>query len=109
MSRAQSPIIGLPADATNISFLLPGLLGPETRFEFDTSEQSFIRWVREHPIVQPSTQHPIRILRYTPGADQNHQITINNGYLYEWTEEDRGEHLAYDKDTGRAYYRSHTR
>lgn len=34
-------------------------------------------------------------------------ITITNGLYYEWSEEDRGVHAAFDRDSGRAYYFAH--
>lgn len=103
----------LPADATRINRYQPGAMGPNTYFEFDTSEESFLAWVgryRNAKLVNHSGPHRIyRYSAYGPNADPNDAVTIMNGLLFEWLEEDRGEHIAYDRDSGRAYYWSHTR
>ena len=112
LRRDRVPIWGLPDDATNICYYLPPPLFPNTYYEFDTSESSFLAWAQEHSRVRPDAYRPIRIYRYAiyaTDADHRSQISIESGYLFSWTEEDRGVHLAYDKDTGRAYYWSHTR
>jgi len=103
----------LPDDATRINHFQPGAFGPNTYFEFDTSEESFLDWVGEYSNVTRSDRAgPYRIYRYNaygPDADTSSEVTIMYGHLFEWTEEDRGQRIAYDKDSGRAYYWSHSR
>lgn len=112
VSRSEAPIEGLPADATNISYFLPGAFGPNTFYEFNTSEESFLEWVQSYERLKPVEQGPHKVYRcncYSPNGDDTRETTIVNGYLYEWFEEDRGKCIAFDKDTSRAYYWSRSR
>ncbi len=109
----ESVWMRLPEDATRINLFEPGAFGPNRYFEFDTSEESFLTWVREISTVEradypaPYTIH--RYTKYAPDADATYEVTIVNGHLFEWTEEDMGQYIAYDADAGRAYYWSHSR
>ena len=109
----QDTWLKLPNDASNISHFRPGTLGPITYYEFDTSEKSFVEWASKKRRVKPiPAAAPFRIRRYPaygPDADERSTVMIPNGLLYQWTEEDRGSHYAYDRDSGRAYCWSHTR
>lgn len=103
--RDQAPIRGLPPDAAKVSYHLPEpLAGPVTAYEFDTSEASFLAWSASagwptRPIVKP-----VLMLRFDMS-----RVTIERGHFYDWTEQDAGRHTAYDAETGRAYFWSHTR
>ena len=103
----------LPKGATRINHFQPVLFGANTFYEFDTSEESFLEWVKGYSNVTRSNHPaPYRIYRYHaygPDADSSHIVTISSGHLFEWTEEDRGLHIAYNKESGRAYFWSHSR
>jgi hypothetical protein len=100
---------GLPQDAKNVSYhIVPAW--PSHWYEFDTSRQSFDHWVAQNGRLLGPTVGRVRIeaFDYSAGACLG-SIEIADGVLYEWTEEDRGQHLAYDRKTGRAYYYAHSR
>lgn len=105
----------LPGDATDIHFALnPGIRNPSSYFEFTTSEAEFLAWASQQPNVERVDKAQFIIYRYSdyPGeTDDRGSIVVDDGYLFEWynpTDGDDGEHIAYDKSTGRTYYWSHT-
>ena len=104
--------LSLPSDATKINLFEPGAFGPRAFLEFNTSEESFLKWVAGFSVERADYPPPYTIYRYgpySPGADPSLEVEIYNGHLFTWSEEDRGLYIAYDKDTGRAFYRSHSR
>jgi len=104
----------LPSDASAIHFAInPGIRNPNSYFEFTTSETEFLKWARQQPNVQQVVKTHFIVYRYAgyPGdADDRGSLVVEDGYLFEWydpSDGDHGEHIAYDKATGRAYYWSH--
>ncbi len=105
----------LPGDASKIHFALnPGIRNPNSYFEFTTSETEFLQWATQQPNVARVDKAQFIVYRYSgyPGqSDDRGSIVVEDGYLFEWynpSDGDHGEHIAYDKSTGRAYYWSHT-
>ncbi|WP_413432599.1 hypothetical protein [Crateriforma spongiae] len=105
----------LPGDASDIHFAVnPGMRNPNSYFEFTTSETEFLAWAGEQPNVERLDKTQFIVYRYSsyPGVtDDRGLIVVDDGYLFEWynpTDGDHGEHIAYDKSTGRAYFWSHT-
>ncbi|WP_146462488.1 hypothetical protein [Rubripirellula tenax] len=104
----------LPDDASDIHFALnPGIRNPNSYFEFTTSETAFLAWAAHQPNVERVDKPQFIIYRYSdyPGeTDDRGSIVVDDGYLFEWynpNDGDHGEHIAYDRSTGRAYYWSH--
>ncbi len=108
---SEAAVSGLPSQATNIEWFLPGAFGPNRVYAFDTSLAGFQQWVaqRSRPKLTGPHTGPYEILVYdhAKGKFASHQIS--NAVAYTWSEEDRGVHMVYDQDTGRAYFHSHTR
>lgn len=103
----------LPDDASDVCYCLPVGRNPNTYFEFSTSEESFLKWVEQQPNVSKVDKSRFVVYRYSqysPDADSRGLIEVADGHLYEWydpADGDHGEHIAYDKDTGRTYYWGH--
>lgn len=101
---AEAPIANLPADAEQIEYYLPGPFDDLTYYSFRTSEESFLRWVREvhgggEPFIGSSVGfygrnagllHPAVSIRWD----------VKPGYMYSSSEFQ----LLYDSKTGRALY-----
>jgi hypothetical protein len=102
-------VAGLPSDATDIHWFLPGGSGPNYIYNFKTSRKSFEAWVSGFPDLEgPHTgRYSILVYDARTSSFENHEI--EDAIAYDWTEEDRGQYVAYDLLTGRAYYHSHTR
>jgi hypothetical protein len=105
----------LPNDATAICFASNvGLRDPNVYLEFNTSESEFLDWIERQPnVALVEEEPPFRIGRFGayPG-DENHEtsVLINDGLLFEWydpNDGDHGEHIAFDRDTGRVYCWTH--
>ena len=101
---AATPVGGLPADATNVSYHLPGAFGPVVAFEFDVPEASFHAWATSQGFTCQRIVEPHTIRRF-----DDSRAEIAKGYFYRWTEQDRGRYAAYDLEAGRAYYYAHSR
>jgi hypothetical protein len=104
----------LPNDASAIHCALnPGIRNPNSYFEFTTSESEFLNWARQQPNVEQIDKKQFIVYRYSdyPGdRDDRGSFVVEDGYLFEWydpSDGDHGEHIAYDKSTGRAYYWAH--
>ena len=112
VSRADAPISRLPENASNVSYFIPGALGPCRLYEFDTDEDSFHEWARTYS-VNLETDGYCRILRYTAylhGPETAHYADINDGILYTRVDgRDSGINIAYDRKAGRAYFFYHSR
>jgi hypothetical protein len=109
-SSLDSPLF-VPEDATDIRYIVRGAFGPNTACEFSTSKESFLIWVKhwsDMPISGPSFG-PTEIIRYDHDINRWEHREIKNAIRFDWNEEDRGIHLVFDSDTGRAYYHLHTR
>jgi hypothetical protein len=109
VSRENAPIANLPADATEIDYYLYGILGPSTQYSFNTSEPSFLEWVKQFKHVKPVEKLRFSVSDYVDLTGARVDVDIVNGYFFEYSFEDSGTHIAYDKDTGRVYYFDHSR
>ena len=103
-TRAGCPVRGLPADATQISYFLPGAGGPLTDYEFNTSPASFKAWAAKNgwplkPIIGETS-----VQRFDRSF-----ATIPSGMEYFWQKDDSSRRVIYDSSTGRAYYRYDSR
>ena len=109
----KSPIRGLPSDATNILYCLPGGPSPNTSYEFDTTEASFRSWViaQKKPVMGPIQRKRSLILRFDPASKSNDLISIQDGWISDWTgaQADEGQHMVYDIHKNRAYFWYHSR
>lgn len=108
---ADAPLSELPPDATNVRWFLPGAFGPNTAYEFTTTEVNFRRWAKD---VSPSGTTGPHLGEYTimiwdQSANLAMDRNIEDAIAYEWWEGDQGVYMAYDRATGRAYYHSHSR
>jgi hypothetical protein len=117
VSRDKAPF-GLPAKATEISFC-QGFRGT-IAYEFTIDEKGFVEWVESgigslesaaaNAPLQPITA-PYSIRRYyglTANLTGPDSITIADGLYYDWSKEDRGVYVAFDRTTCRAYYYAHS-
>jgi hypothetical protein len=103
-NASSAPIQGLPSDATAIRYRIGGAFDavPLT-YEFTISEPSFVRWATAKGMSLSASGNDI-----VGGVSGS--VSINNGLFFNrMTGDDSGEHAAYDKVSGRAYYHSHTR
>jgi hypothetical protein len=114
---AEEARLHLPEGARRVSYARGsrGLIA----YEFDTDEASFKKWV-EGGIGSPeSRQANVPLLpivgvftmqRYCFLLDRPNEpdeIEIRDGLHYTWSEEDRGVHAAFDRETNRGYFFSH--
>ncbi len=86
-------------------------MGPSFFFEFDISQEGFLEWMQsEGRKAEINGDEPFTILRFLPNDDDLDVLKIQRGYYFEeMSEPDAGIHIAYDLDSGRAYWFSHTR
>ena len=76
-------------------------------------KRAFSKWVEQQPNVSKVDKSRFVVYRYSqysPDADSRGLIEVADGHLYKWydpADGDHGEHIAYDKDTGRTYYWGH--
>lgn len=110
VSLDKSPIAGLPADASDIDYYLPGLMGRDIYFEFQTSEEEFRKWVEGYESVsfQKQATSNFKIERYSQQVKQPQMVEIDKGLLYSWTEGEKGIFIGFDANTKRAYYHTHS-
>ena len=109
-TAAEAPM-HLPPDATDITYYL-GNAYPLRCYNFKTSEAAFLEWVASFPILKRVDRTGHGLL--TPVLDANGEVRLepipeSDYILFSWSEEDRGEHAAFDRVEGRAYYYAHTR
>ena len=105
----------LPLDAKEVHFATnPGFRNPNSYFEFSTSRSNFLEWAKQQPnVVQTKEIGSFIVYRYSkyPGEnDQSGSAVVDEGLLFDWydpNDGDFGEHIAYDTQTGRAYFWSH--
>lgn len=110
LSFSDSPVV-VPENATDIAYFLPGAFGPNKVYEFTTSEPSFLGWANrwlDMPMRGPSYGRT-SVVRYDHELNRWEVREIENGILFRWNEEDRGINLVFDRQSGRAYYHSHSR
>ena len=106
----EAPLRGLPSDATDVRWCLPGAFGPNTFFDFTTTESGFRQWVADHgselrgPIYGPYSVH-----YYDHDQGRFDEVAIEDAIAHEWREEDRGVYMVYDRERKRAYFHSHSR
>lgn len=107
----EAAVGGLPPDANDVRWFLPGAFGPNMVYDFATTPQGFRRWVseRNRPKLTGPRVGPFRILVYDHANSTFAFYEITDAIAYTWSEEDRGVHMVYDRDMGRAYYHSHSR
>lgn len=106
-SREDCPIYSLPVDAADIDFYAYGYM-PNTSFSFQTTEENFHKWCGTLGDVVLQSDRSGTIFYITPDGS-GRQVSADDGIEYGWSEEDRGVHTLYDRNTGRAYFLSHTR
>ena len=104
-------VSGLPPDATDVHWFLPGAFGPNTVYEFKTTEAGYQQWVqnRRDGDLEGPTRGAFRVLRYDDATADFAWRDLKNTIAYTWNEEDRGLYMVYDLDGGRAYYWWHSR
>ena len=107
---SSCPLESLPLEATDVAYHYGGGRNPNTFYEFKIDEDDFLNWVASLPRFKDVSGETDVTYRYNQkmGSPEFHQIA--NGYVYEWThptDGDCGEHIAYDKSNGRAYYQYH--
>ena len=109
----SAPIAGLPSNAKEIQYYLPGAFGPNRIFEFKTTEEEFIKWVdRERsrdPEVGELEEKEFRMLRYSPSKNNLDWVEVNDGLYSSWYYTDQGKYFGFDRSTSKAYFWSHTR
>ena len=112
-TRAEAPI-SLPDGASDVSYYLPEPFGPNLAFEFSISEEGFRKWAEEEEwSLKEIGDEPVTIYRYAAFAhiaETEHEASVTNGLHYRYYDEpDAGIHVVYDRQRGRAYFRSQTR
>lgn len=109
----SAPISGLPSNATEIQYYLPGAFGPNRIFEFKTTEEEFLKWVEraraKDPKVGEIEEKEFRMLRYSPSEDSLERVEIKDGLYSSWYYTDQGKYFGFDRSTSKAYFWSHTR
>ncbi len=122
IGESVSRVDWLPEEATNVSFYRSYM---NTAYEFDISERGFRDWSRWE--LEEITE-PVRIPRYlaysTPPAQEprdptseeieafaweqsNRAATIKNGLYYGYLQDNGGGiWVGYDRESGRAFYKS---
>ncbi|WP_269537474.1 hypothetical protein [Cerasicoccus fimbriatus] len=111
---AEAAIIsGLPTNATEIQYYLPGAFGPNRVYEFKTTEEEFIKWVERERSKDPNVGEievrGFRMLRYSPSKESLDWVVIDNGLYSSWHYTDQGKYFGFDRSTLKAYFWSHTR
>ena len=110
VARQESEYRNVPDDASNIDYFIPGAFGPSLFVEFDCSEDSFLQWAKGFSDVRPVSERPYRVDAYEDYSTwKREEVIINDGHVFEWTFEDQGQYICYDRQTGRGYYHSHSR
>lgn len=110
-TAAGAPKLGLPADATDVRWYLAGAFQPNTTYDFATSRASFDQWAKAYdvrPLVGPRHGSSL-VLAYDPATRTCAFQLIDEAIAYEWSEQDRGVSLVFDRQSSRAYYNSHSR
>ena len=109
---ADAPsLVRVPKDATDITYFLPGLLGPSMYYEFNTTESGYRSWVADFrdPRTSPVQRGRFDTYRYDIKAGKSDSLLINDALYATWLDGDVGESMVYDLKTGRAYYHFHSR
>jgi hypothetical protein len=108
----------LPDSASNISYYKSYNY---TAYEFDISEEAFLRWAKDHHWNVSKIDKSITISRYNyylvqesksdPEFWEKVYVTINTGYFYQWErgQSGGGIDVAFDSATNRAYYQHNPR
>lgn len=110
-TRDGAAIRGLPSDATDIQWFLPGAFGPSKVYSFITTEEGYRQWVKDGRYCTLSGPHygPYEIEIYDHAKRSFGFHKIDDAIAFTWTEEDRGVYMVYDRGSGRAYFHSHSR
>jgi hypothetical protein len=107
--------IFVPPDATDVCYATRPTYSPNQNYEFTVSEESFMRWAKEHKYdLKEIEKKPYTILRYTFSISNTpyseRQVRIFNGLFYEiCSMSGAGIRVAYDRDRRRAYWDMATR
>jgi len=105
------PYYKIPKKAKNISYYHQ-FLGPSYYYEFDMNEPDFLAWAeeREIDVQRVHRGNPFEIYTYRTMKDGDpNALIVTDGYGYKYTEEDRGQYIAYDRARSRVYVYYHTR
>ena len=124
--RDSAPFSGLPEDATDVSYYIPGLAGRDVYLEFTSSQEGFETWKAKHEKVQPDLiavpdeNGEMKTMQFEKRATGsfriehfNHQkrkpelVEIKDGVTYAWTNGEKGLFLTFDAATNRVYYHAH--
>ena len=104
----------VPANATDVHYVLPGIGGPTTIYEFELSEPDFIAWT--DAIGFPATPigaMPAKLMNFGHlwgGLQQPTELVVTNGLIHHTRfEPDAALTIVYDRDHGKVYYHRHTR
>ena len=103
------PLEKLPNEASSVSYHYGGGRNPNTFYEFDVDEKSFLKWVEAMPRFKP-LHSELLTYRFNQSTNSPELHIFTDGFAYEWnhpTDGDQGEHIAYDKSIGRAFYQYH--
>lgn len=108
VERSKAPILGLPANATIIDFVLRPA-APVSGYSFDTDETSFVDWSERYLGLKDSREGRVSIQGIDVLSGTTTLIESLDGIAYSWSDEDRGQYTLFDRKLGRAYYFAHTR
>jgi hypothetical protein len=117
VSPKEAPVSHLPSSAGDVNYALPGLFGSNKYYEFTVSEWAFRNWANSQGwSIEPIPGDGIRIMhgQHLWGQESKHgrdyDVHIEKGWHYdEQWEADAAMHVAYNTETGRAYFYSHSR
>lgn len=103
----------LPSEAKDVNYYARWLM-PNRCYDFAIGEDGFLGWARSRGFAPVGTiERPIQIMCVKPagpdGLEQD-MHTIAHGYCYDrMSSPDSGIHVAYDRQSRRAYYHYHSR
>lgn len=106
--RANAPIWGLPANASEINFVMRPF-SPVIAYNFATDESSFVDWSQHYLGLDERREGHVSIQDIDPLSGAANTIECPDGIEYNWSEEDRGQYTMFDRTRQRAYYFSQTR
>ena len=107
-TRANAPIWGLPANASDIDFVIRAF-SPVNAYSFATDETSFTDWSENHLGLKDFRRGHVSIQGIDATSGAATTIECEDGIEYNWSEEDRGQYTLFDRTRRRAYYFAHTR
>ncbi len=107
-TRSNSPVWGLPENASDIDFVIRPF-SPVTAYSFATDEGSFTEWSKNHLGLNDSRQGYVSIQGIDATSGTITTIECADGIKYNWSKEDRGRYTLFDRARRRAYYFAHSR